>query len=216
METSEYNSHSDEWDPSLDELIEAVENEDHPHHDQAVMRNRELAARMKPLSSIVASMWGPSEAVRVMSDESVGKMMAANIDLSTLFGTSGPIKRAIGQGDDLIPHFSADFSSSLNAEELPCVQGIGEKWRAEKEQRIEREKASVELLQTMVSQIVETNRRISELNVQLSAVGAALENSDANAAEGHKHAIRLGRATLIATGIGIAVPFVIFIMERFL
>ena len=36
----------------------------------------------------------------------------------------------------------------------------------------------------MVSQIVETNRRISELNVQLSAVGAAVENSDSNAAEG--------------------------------
>ena len=68
----------------------------------------------------------------------------------------------------------------------------------------------------MVSQIVETNRRISELNVQLSAVGAAVENSEADAAEGYKHAIRLGRATLIATGIGIAVPFVIFIMGRFL
>ncbi len=52
--------------------------------------------------------------------------------------------------------------------------------------------------------------------MQLSAVGAAVENSEADAAEGHKHAIRLGRATLIATGIGIAVPFVIFIMERFL
>ena len=136
METSEYNSHSGEWDPSLDELIEAV---------------------------------------RVMSDESVGKMMAANIDLSTLFGTSGLIKRAIGQGDDLIPHFSADFSSSLNAEELRCFQEIGEEWRTEKEQRIEREKASVELLQTMFSQIVETNRRISELNVQLCAVGCCAE-----------------------------------------
>lgn len=87
METSEYNSHSGEWDPSLDELIEAV---------------------------------------RVMSDESVGKMMATNIDLSTLFGTSGLIKSAIGQGDDLIPHFSVDFSSSLNAEELRCFQEIGE------------------------------------------------------------------------------------------
>ena len=93
-----------------------------------------------------------------MCDESVGKMMAANIDLSTLFGTSGLIKRAIGQGEDLIPHFSADFSSSLNAEELRCLQEIGEEWRTEKEQRIEREKASVELLQTMFSQIVETNR----------------------------------------------------------
>ncbi len=216
METSEYNSHSDEWDPSLDELIEAVENEDHPHHDQAVMRNRELAERMKPLSSILASMRGPSEAVRVMNDESVGKMMAANIDLSTLFGTSGPIKRAIGQGEDLMPHFSADFSSSLNAEELRGFQELGEERRAEEEQRIEREKTSVELLQSVVSQIVETNRRISNLNALLSAVGAAVENSDANAAEGHKHAIRLGRATLIATAIGIAVPFVIFIMERFL
>lgn len=49
METSEYNSHSDEWAPSLTKLIEAVENEDHPHHDQAVKRNRELAERMKPL-----------------------------------------------------------------------------------------------------------------------------------------------------------------------
>lgn len=58
METSECNSHSDEWDPSLAELIEAVENEDHPHHDQAVKRNWELAERMKPLSSIVASMRG--------------------------------------------------------------------------------------------------------------------------------------------------------------
>lgn len=94
--------------------------------------------------------------------------------------------------------------------ELRCFQEIGEERRAEEEQRIEREKASVELLQTMVSQIVETNRRISELNVQLSAVGAAVENSDSNAAEGHKHAIRLGTATLIATGIGIAVPFVFF------
>ena len=216
METSEYSSHSDEWDPSLAELIEAVENEEHPHHDQAVTRNRELAERMKPLSSIVASMRGPSEAVRVMNDESVGKMMAANIDLSTLFGTSGLVKRAIGQGEDLIPHFPADFSSSLNAEELRCFQEIGEERRAEEEQRIEREKASLELLQSMVSQIVETNRRISELNAQLSTVGAAVENSDVNAVEGHKHAIRLGRATLIATGIGIAVPFVIFIMERFL
>lgn len=216
METSEHNARLDEWDPSQAELIEAVENENHPYHDQAAKRNRELAERMKPLSSIVASMWGPSEAVRVMNDESVGKMMAANIDLSTLFGTSGLIKKAIGQGEDLIPHFSADFSSSLNAEELRCFQEIGEERRAEEKQRIEREKASVELLQTMVSQIVETNRRISELNVQLSAVGAAVENSDSNAAEGHKHAIRLGTATLIATGIGIAVPFVIFIMERFL
>ena len=198
METSEYNSHSDEWDPSLDELIEAVENEDHPHHDQAVMRNRELAERMKPLSSILASMRGPSEAVRV------------------IFGTSGPINRAIGQGEDLMPHFSADFSSSLNAEELRGFQELGEERRAEEEQRIEREKTSVELLQSVVSQIVETNRRISNLNALLSAVGAAVENSDANAAEGHKHAIRLGRATLIATAIGIAVPFVIFIMERFL
>lgn len=216
METSEYNSPSDEWDPSLTKLIEAVENEDHPHHDQAVKRNRELAERMKPLSSIVASMWGPSEAVRVMNDESVGKMMAANIDLSTLFGASGLIERAIGQGEDFKSHFSADCSSLLDAEELPCFQEIGEERRAEEEQRIEREKVSVELLQTMVSQIVETNRRISELNVQLSAVGAAVENSKADAAEGNKHAIRLGRATLIATGIGIAVPFVIFVMERFL
>mgnify|MGYP000886022045 CR=1 FL=1 len=145
-----------------------------------------------------------------MNDESVGKMMAANIDLSTLFGTSGLIERAIGQGEDFKPHFSADFSSLLDAQE------IEEERRAEEEQRIKREKASVELLQTMVSQIVETNRRISELNVQLSTVGAAVENSEADAVEGHKHAIRLGRATLIATGIGIAVPFVIFIMERFL
>lgn len=106
-------------------------------------RNRELAERMKPLSSIVASMRGPSEAVRVMSDESIGKMIAANIDLSTLFGTSGLIKRAIGQGEDLIPRFSADFSSSLNAEELRCFQETGEEWSAEEEQRIEREKASV-------------------------------------------------------------------------
>lgn len=151
-----------------------------------------------------------------MNDESVGKMMAANIDLSTLFGTSGLIERAIGQGEDFKPHFSADFSSLLDAEELRCFQEIEEERRAEEEQRIKREKASVELLQTMVSQIVETNRRISELNVQLSTVGAAVENSEADAVEGHKHAIRLGRATLIATGIGIAVPFVIFIMERFL
>lgn len=49
METSEYNLHLDEWDPSLAELIEAVENEDHPHHDQAVKRNREMAERMRPL-----------------------------------------------------------------------------------------------------------------------------------------------------------------------
>lgn len=56
-----------------------------------------------------------------MSDESIGKMIAANIDLSTIFGTSGLIKRAIGQGEDLIPRFSADFSSSLNAEELRAL-----------------------------------------------------------------------------------------------
>lgn len=109
METSEHNAHLDEWNPSLAELIGAVENKDHLHHDHAVKRNRELAERMKPLSSIVASMRGPSEAVRVMSDESVGKMMAANIDLSTLFGTSGLIKKAIGQGEDLIPHFPRIF-----------------------------------------------------------------------------------------------------------
>lgn len=49
VETSEHDAPSDEWDPSRIELIEAVENEDHPHHDQAVKRNRELAERMKPL-----------------------------------------------------------------------------------------------------------------------------------------------------------------------
>jgi len=49
VEMSECNSHSDEWDPLLAKLIEAVENEDHLHHDQAVKRNREMAERMKPL-----------------------------------------------------------------------------------------------------------------------------------------------------------------------
>lgn len=55
METSEYNSHSDEWDPSRIVLIEAVENEDHPHHGQAVKRNRELVKQMKPLLETLKS-----------------------------------------------------------------------------------------------------------------------------------------------------------------
>ena len=49
MEMTENDSNSDEWNPSLAELIEAVEDEDHLHHDEAVKRNRELAERMRPL-----------------------------------------------------------------------------------------------------------------------------------------------------------------------
>ena len=40
METNENDSNSDEWNPSLAELIEAVEDEDHLHHDEAVKRTR--------------------------------------------------------------------------------------------------------------------------------------------------------------------------------
>ena len=206
METSENNARSDEWNPSLAELIEAVENEDHLHHDEAVKRNRELAERMRPLleSFKGASATFSPNLTKHLRGFPLPAVKLPKMDLS-------PILKATQQADELLEQNKARVKgmSALTSELACSIQQI-------QEERIEREKSAADLLESMVAQITETNRRFEEVAAGVDAVNHSLINLDKNSSAAHRSSMRLNWAVLGAAILGTLITILLFVLDRYI
>lgn len=210
METSENDSNSDEWNPSLAELIEAVEDEDHLHHDEAVKRNRELAERMRPL---LDSFKGTSAIISpTLTEQFQGFALPAvklpKMDLSPILNTQ--------QADELMEQYRARvkglsaLTSPQISSELACsIERI-------QEERLEREKRAEDLLESMVAQITETNRRIEKVAAGVDAVNDSVINLDKSSSVAHRSSMRLNWAVLIVSILGIGITILLFVLDRYI
>ena len=206
METSENNARSDEWNPSLAELIEAVENEDHLHHDEAVKRNRELAERMRPLLDSfkgTSAIFSPT-LTKQLQGFALPAVKLPKMDLS-------PILKATQQADELLEQNKARVKgmSALTSELACSIQQI-------QEERIEREKRAADLLESMVAQITETNRRFEEVAAGVDAVNHSLINLDKNSSAAHRSSMRLNWAVLGAAILGTLITILLFVLDRYI
>lgn len=211
METSENDSNSDEWNPSLAELIEAVEDEDHLHHDEAVKRNRELAERMRPL---LDSFKGTSAIfLPALTKQLQGFALPAvklpKMDLS-------PILKATQQADELMEQHRARvkglsaLTSPQISSELACsIQRI-------QEERVEREKRAEDLLESMVAQVTETNRRMEKVAAGVNAVNDSVINLDKSSSVAHRSSMRLNWAVLFVSILGTVVTILLFVLDRYI
>lgn len=211
METNENDSNSDEWNPSLAELIEAVEDEDHLHHDEAVKRNRELAERMRPL---LDSFKGTSDIfsptlTKQLQGFALPAVKLPKMDLS-------PILKATQQADELMEQhrarvkgLSALTSPQISSELARSIQRI-------QEERVEREKRAEDLLESMVAQVTETNRRMEKVAAGVNAVNDSVINLDKSSSVAHRSSMRLNWAVLIVSILGIGITILLFVLDRYI
>lgn len=211
MEMTENDSNSDEWNPSLAELIEAVEDEDHLHHDEAVKRNRELAERMR---SLLDSFKGTSAIFSPTSTKQLQGFALPAVKLPKM--DLSPIQKATQQADELMEQHRARvkglpaLASPQISSELACsIQRI-------QEGRVEREKRAEDLLESMVAQITETNRRIEKVSAGVDAVNHSLINLDKNSSAAHRSSMRLNWAVLGAAILGTLITILLFVLDRYI
>lgn len=211
METSENNAHSDEWNLSLAELIEAVENEDHLHHDEAVKRNRELAERMRPrLESFKgASATFSPNLTKHPRGFPLPAVKLPKMDLSSILEATQQADELLEQNKARVKGMPALTSPQITTELACSLQQI-------QEERIEREKRAADLLESMVAQITETNRRFEEVAAGVDAVNHALINLDKNSSAAHRSSMRLNWAVLGAAILGILITILLFVLDRYI
>ena len=211
MEMTENDSNSDEWNPSLAELIEAVEDEDHLHHDEAVKRNRELAERMRPLLDSfkgTSAIFSPT-LTKQLQGFALPAVKLPKMDLS-------PILKATQQADELMEQHRARMkglsalASPQISSELACsIQRL-------QEERVEREKRAEDLLESMVAQITETNRRIEKVAAGVGAVNDSVINLDQNSSVAHRSSMRLNWAVLFVSILGTVITILLFVLDRYI
>jgi len=201
----------EDWNPSIDELIDAVEDESHPRHEEAIELNRESAKRMKPLLDSLKASTAPiasglSEAFKVV----VPKIDIPEV--SQIVNQIDPVEDAVKP----IQFRSRTIDSwNFNAQEhIDAVIEARDAQIEEKKAREEREIQTLELLQAMVSQITESNTKISELSAGLDTINESLVNSDNKAADAHKGEMRLGWATFLGTISSVFATVIVFLLGR--
>ncbi|MDO4928645.1 MAG: hypothetical protein Q3976_06235 [Corynebacterium sp.] len=120
--SEEETNEPENWSPSLGELIEAVEDESHPHHAEAVKRNQELAAKMRPtLERLQASTKGISDlvtspAIRAAQEQSARVTAAMRPSLETIRSQTSAIEEVINS-----PAVKAVLAQSAVWKEQPAA-----------------------------------------------------------------------------------------------
>lgn len=200
-----------DWNPSVRELIEAVKDEDHPHHTEAVKRNQEIAERMKPLLASIKppTVTFPESISRLISDSAAASIAKSAADFSRQIDMTEQVKNTLASQLHVsqpvlhaqVPNMD-DYAASIE-------EALEEKRQAE-EERIEREEKSIELLQAMTAQITESNRQISQLSAGLEKINSSLQESDESAASAHKSAMCVGWLTFTVSALTLIASIVFF------
>lgn len=215
MEINDDSKNKSAWQPNFRELIEAVEDESHPYHEEAVRRNQELAAKMKPL---MHSMRVPLQEFSKSIGDSFKSLGIVKLTESLDNGNQCGIAGTQFLGTTV---FKPEFLKSLETNFTVNVAPVRELPRISYDlmqngnERIEREKQSIELLTAMVAQITELNRRVDGLSVGINDVNSSIQNSDENASKFNKSSIRVGVATLVFTILTLVASALFFVSSRY-
>ena len=211
METNENDSNSDEWNPSLAELIEAVEDEDHLHHDEAVKRNRELAERMRPLLDSfkgTSATFSPA-LTKQLQGFALPAVKLPKMDLSPILKATQQAEELMEQQRARVKGLSALTSPQISSELACSIQRI-------QEERVEREKRAEDLLESMVAQVTETNRRMEKVAAGVNAVNDSVINLDKSSSVAHRSSMRLNWAVLFVSILGTVVTILLFVLDRYI
>ena len=127
-----------------------------------------------------------------------------------------PILKATQQADELMEQhrarvkgLSALTSPQISSELARSIQRI-------QEERVEREKRAEDLLESMVAQVTETNRRMEKVAAGVNAVNDSVINLDKSSSVAHRSSMRLNWAVLIVSILGIGITILLFVLDRYI
>ncbi|MBD3688947.1 hypothetical protein H8R18_05240 [Nanchangia anserum] len=192
----------DDEDPmTLRELQEALEDESHPRHVEAVQRNKELAERLRPaidsLQQTMIEQTGIKELQKTMA-ASVPKVMPS-IDLSKLTGPAVD-KPEFDFMNSAIEQYQRQQRLIREAEEE--FQRVT---NAIADARAERQEMEDQRARQTLDVLISMDARLVQLNSRIEGVDARIEASNTSSSKGAGWTITVAVLTLLATISGIVV-----------
>lgn len=188
------------WKPTLKELQTAIDDEEHPHHEEALQQNKELAEKLRPAMESLRS----TILAQTKFHEPLIKQISGITDTSRVF-------------DQLVPKIDFPTAAMAPADLRPVVNPQIEMMRTMRENTAQIEESMREAAEARAARLNMEDERAEKtlavpesmdanlrlLNDKIEGVDQRIESGNNGAGKAFWWTVGVATATLIATMIGV-------------
>lgn len=185
---SDYEWEASESDMTMDELKEALEDESHPRHIEAVEINKDLADKLAPLlAKLRESVIGPRT-------KAIQEMVKASQISTPKF--EPPVMPAVAQARAM-----EDFARGQQAQ----MEEFHESMRKTQKAKAERLHRDDERSERTLAVLESMDANLRQLNMRIESVDTQIQKGNASGDRSFRWTLTVGVLTLIATMVGVGV-----------